>query len=322
MRKLESELASLPPPQRIYLHFALGKAYDDLGDAEAAFTHLNAGNTLKRRTNGYDESKALALFERIGRTFDPAFLADARVGIADAAPIFVIGMPRSGTTLVEQIISSHPDVGAAGEISVMNDIARALGRFPEIVRTLGGDDLSRVGEEYVRRLHAYAPDAARVTDKTPSNMFFVGFIHLVLPNAKIVHVRRDPVDTCLSCYSQLFTREQGYAFDLGELGRYYRAYHHLMQHWRDVLPKERMLDVRYEDVVADTEGEARRLLAYCGLEWDERVLLFHQNQRAVGTASASQVRQPIYKTSVARWRRYETHLRPLLDALGDLAPPA
>lgn len=318
MRKVAGELESLPPAQRIYLHFALGKAYDDLGDADAAFTHLHAGNMLKRHANGYDEAKALDLFERIKRTFDAACMTSADAGAADATPIFVIGMPRSGTTLVEQIISSHPHVGAAGEISALNEVARDLRGFPEIARSLAGAELARAGDAYVQKLRAYAPDAAHITDKTPSNMSFVGLIHLMLPNARIVHVRRDPVDTCFSCYSKLFTREQRYSYDLGELGRYYRAYHDLMRHWRDVLPSDRMLEVRYEDVVADTEGEARRLLTYCGLEWDDCVLAFYRNERAVKTASASQVRQPIYASSVARWRRYEKHLQPLLDALGDL----
>ncbi|MEZ5961815.1 MAG: sulfotransferase [Hyphomonadaceae bacterium] len=311
----KSELAE---QQRIPLHFGLAKAYDDLGRPHEAFVHMQAGNALKRQAAGYDEVRSLEFFERIKATFDVEFIARARAGYADATPIFVIGMPRSGTTLVEQIISSHPLVGAAGEITALNDATRVLGAFPEAVSGAEDANLARVGEAYVRKLRTYAPNATHVTDKTPSNFYLIGLIHMALPQAKIVHVTRDPVDACLSCYSKLFTRGQNYSYDLAELGRYYRAYDSLMQHWRRVLPAGRMLEVRYEDVVGDTEGESRRLLAYCGLDWDEGVLAFHKSARAVSTASANQVRQPIYITSVARWRRYEAHLGPLLEALGDL----
>lgn len=320
MQSLERDLAKLPEAQQMYLHFALGKGHDDLGDTEKAFAHLSAGNAIKRQSVAYDEAKTLKLFDRIKQTFDAEFMATARTGLRDPAPIFVVGMPRSGTTLVEQIISSHPDVGAAGETSAMSSAMRTLGAFPESVRACGDEVLVRLAESYMRQLRSIAADAAHITDKAPSNIFFIGLIHAALPEAKIVHVMRDPADTCFSCYSKLFTREQPHTFDLGEMGRYYRAYYGLMQHWRDVLPEGRVLDVRYEDVVGGTEGQARRLLSHCGLDWDERVLSFHQSERAVSTASASQVRRPIYTSSVARWRRYEAHLWPLLDALGDLAP--
>ncbi len=318
MEALARDLAALPPEQRAYLHFALGKAYDDLGRTDEAFAQLSAGNALKRQSVGYNEEAALGLFERLKGAFDANVVQRPRGGSSDRTPIFVIGMPRSGTTLVEQIISSHPLVGAAGEISAMNDVTRRLGGFPEQVHALPDNAFFNSGEHYTRTLRRHAPDAPRITDKTPSNMYLVGLIHLMLPNATIVHVQRDPIDTCFSCYSKLFTREQGQTYDLGELGRYYRAYRDLMRHWDEVLSAGRVLSVRYEDVVADIEGQARRLIAHCGLEWDERVLAFHENARAVSTASASQVRQPIYATSVARWRRYEAHLGPLLEALGDL----
>lgn len=318
MTMLERDVATLPEQEQVYLRFALSKAYDDLGAADAAFAQLRAGNTLQRQHARYDEAAALGLFERIERVFNAELLSRPRGGSAHLAPIFVIGMPRSGTTLVEQILSSHPDVGAAGESTAMNGVVKSLGAFPESVSALDDSAFAQAGEDYLHALRAYAPEARWITDKTPSNMLFVGLIHLMLPNAAIVHVERDPVDTCFSCYSKLFTREMGQTYDLGELGRYYKAYHRLMQHWQEALPPERLLSVRYEDVVADIEGQARRLLAHCGLHWDDRVLAFYQNARAVSTASASQVRQPIYATSVARWRRYEAHLGPLLDALGDL----
>jgi hypothetical protein len=177
----------------------------------------------------------------------------------------------------------------------------------------------QAGAAYVRKLEARAPGAARITDKMPSNFHFAGLIHLALPGAKIVHTRRNAADTCLSCFSKLFSGEQNQTYELGELGRYYRAYDDLMAHWRKVLPSGAFLDVQYEEVVSDIEGQARRILEHCGLSWDARVLDFHRTARPVKTASAAQVRQPLYASSVGRWRNYEAHLGPLLEALGPLA---
>jgi Sulfotransferase family len=181
--------------------------------------------------------------------------------------------------------------------------------------------LRRIGADYealVRKLSEKSGRAgiARITDKMPSNYYFAGLIHLALPNAKIIHTIRDPVDTCVSCFSKLFTAEQNHTYDLGELGRYYKRYERLMAHWRTVLPRGRILDVRYEDVVADLEGEARRIISYCDLSWDERCLSFHKTDRPVRTASATQVREPIYNTAIGRWRVYEDYLEPLLCELG------
>jgi hypothetical protein len=248
-------------------------------------------------------------------------------GDASQIPIFVLGMPRSGTTLIEQIIASHPMVHGGGELQALNEIVLG-GRevtdnvipFPESVPALDPSAVQQIGARYVdvlRRLAVKAGrNAERVTDKMPSNYYFVGLIHLALPNAKIVHAVRDPVDTCISCFSKLFSAEQNHTYDLGELGRYYRRYQRLMEHWRHVLPPGRMLEVRYEEVVADLEGQVRRIISHCGLPWDDRCLSFHKTERPVRTASATQVRQPIYKSAVGRWRVYEEQLGPLLDALG------
>ncbi len=170
-------------------------------------------------------------------------------------------------------------------------------------------------------LQRRAPSAQRVTDKMPANFLFLGLIHLALPNAHIIHVLRDPRDTCLSCFSKLFTAAQDFTYDLGELGRYYRKYAELMAHWRSVLPAGRMLEIRYEDVIADLEASARRIIDHCGLEWDPRCVAFHEARRPVRTASASQVRRPIYRSSQGRWRAYAAHLGPLIAALGDIAEP-
>ena len=238
-------------------------------------------------------------------------------------PIFVLGLPRSGTTLVEQILASHPAIYGAGEVK---HFARALDALqardgiragdPEMIRYLSGHQLSRLGRDYADALATHAPSATRIVDKMPANMLHVGLIRLALPNARIIHVSRHPVDTCFSLFSTLFVEGQLYAYDLEELGRYHRAHQALRQHWREVLAPGSMLEVRYEDVVDDLEGQARRLIAHCGLAWNDACLSFQTAPRLVQTASASQVRQPIYRSSVGRWRSYEAQLGPLLDELG------
>jgi hypothetical protein len=237
-------------------------------------------------------------------------------------------MPRSGTTLVEQIIASHPAVHGAGELQLLSDVVRSVrgpdGKslfYPEFVAALDAEALHQIGARYAAMLRELAanqgaPSAERIINKTPSNYYCAGLIHLALPNAKIIHTIRDPLDTCTSCFSILFTAEQSHTYDLGELGRYYRRYERLMAHWRRTLPVGRILDVRYEDVVADLEKQARRIIAYCGLPWDNRCLSFHETDRPVRTASATQVRQPIYKSAIGRWRVYENHIEPLLNGLG------
>jgi len=315
---------SLPDKDLPYLHFALGKSYDDIGEYQKAFPHFIEGCRLKRTTLGYDPDKTAQDFAEITRNFDATTIDRLRGGgNFSHLPIFVLGMPRSGTTLIEQIVASHPEVHGAGELHDLMGIVRrdiASAAFPENLRLLDRARITAWGTEYVSGLQRRAPDAQRITDKAPANFFAIGLIHAMLPNAKIIHVNRNPVDTCLSCFSKLFTFGQEHTYDLSELGRYYVGYAKLMEHWRRILPSGAFLDVRYEDIVADQEGQARRIIEYCGLEWNDDCLDFHKNKREVRTASMSQVRQPIYKSSVERWRSYENFLGPLFDALGELAP--
>jgi tetratricopeptide (TPR) repeat protein len=324
MEALTRESASLPDEDRIQLHFALGKAYMDLGQHEVAFRQLLDGNGLKRRMTSYDECITLQQFDRIGEVFSAELIA-ARcgAGFPSRVPIFILGMPRSGTTLVEQILASHREIYGAGELP---DFEAAVAgccesvtksAYPEAVPALGAPELSGIGARYVAAITtgAEATNARRITDKMPGNFRFVGLIHLALPSARIIHIRRQPIDTCLSCFSKLFGGDQPFSYNLVELGRYYRAYERLMQHWRRVLPQGAMLEVDYEEVVADLEGQARRILEYCGLDWDPNCLDFHETRRAVKTLSAVQVRQPIYRSSVGRWRPYRHLLAPLLEAL-------
>jgi tetratricopeptide (TPR) repeat protein len=324
MEALAAKTEGLSQTDRMQLDFALGKAYADLKDHKRSFTHLLKGNAAKRATISYDEKAAMAFFDRLEGVFTRDLLKKkSGGGDPSARPIFIIGMPRSGTTLVEQIIASHPLVHGAGELLRLNEAAiepkGADGNqlvFPEYVPGLDARALRQLGARYLEMVRKRAPDGERVTDKMPSNCYFVGLMRLILPKAKIIHTIRDPVDTCISCFSKLFTAEQNHTYELGELGRYYRRYERLMAHWRNVLPPGTLLDVEYEKVVADLDGEARRIIAYCGLPWDDRCLSFHQTDRPVRTASATQVRQPIYKSAIGRWRVYEEFLEPLLTALG------
>ena len=308
--------------ERIATHFALAKAYDDLGDYARAFDHMQRGNAAKRSRRHYDIEQDLSCFRAIAAAFSAEFLAvHAGAGLASETPVFVIGMPRSGTTLVEQLLASHPDVFGAGEQRMLPDFintGRAGRDFPTNVTALGRAEWRALGADYVERLQALAPLAARITDKLPLNFQLVGLIRLALPNARIVHVTRDPLDTCLSCYSTLF-EDDGLDFscDLTDLGRYYRGYRSLMDHWQDVLSAGVILEVRYERLVDDLETEAHRLIDYCGLVWDERCLEFHKTDRPVETASLLQVRRPLYTTSVGRAARYAPWLEPLRRPLGD-----
>jgi tetratricopeptide (TPR) repeat protein len=322
METLARDMPVLGSTEQIELHFALSKAYAKTAP-EQSFQHLIAGNALKRRQAVYDEAAALAALGRIRASYPPALMRErAGRGAASAVPVFILGMPRSGTTLVEQILASHPAVFGAGEIE---DFARAAGSLdgpaqrlieaPEAIAQVPDGDLHRLGSAYLERIAALAPSAERIANKLPENFRLAGLIHLALPGARIIHTRRDPVDTCLSCFMQLFAGNLPYTYDLAELGRYYRAYDALMTHWRDVLPPGIMLEVQYESVVTDLEGEARRIVAHCGLDWDPRCLDFHRTERPVRTASMSQVRQPLYAGSIERWRAYEAFLTPLLEAL-------
>jgi tetratricopeptide (TPR) repeat protein len=321
LERLEADANRLSPKTRMRLAFALAAAYESLGRHDAAFTRLVEGNRLKRATISYDEAETFGIFDRIAAQFDRA---RARRPVAGAAasdlPVFVVGMPRSGTSLVEQIIASHPSVHGAGELIDLNEIVAPL-PFPELARHADDRMLREIGHAYLERLKHKSPGALRIVDKMPANYVFLGLIHLALPGARIIHVRRDPTDTCASCFSKLFAEEQHHTYDLAELGRYYRKYDALMDHWRRTLPDGAMLEVRYEDLVEDLEGQARRLIGYCGLDWDPRCLDFHQTARPVRTASVRQVRRPIYRSSVGRSAALADHLGPLREALGDLARP-
>jgi hypothetical protein len=236
----------------------------------------------------------------------------------------VVGMPRSGTTLIEQILASHPDVTGAGELSALRLAVEGMGPFPDWLEALDDSDtpeatLRQCGQNYLARVAPLAHGRSRLVDKMPGNFMYAGLIPLILPGAKIIHVRRDPVDTCLSCYTKLFGGQQPFAYDQTELGVFYGQYEKLMAYWRTVLPSSSFIEIEYEAVVDDLETEARKMIAFLGLPWDDACLNFHENRRVVRTASVNQVRQPIYRTSKGRWHAYAQYLGPLLKTL-DVAP--
>ena len=322
MEALEPDMAGLDARAKTALHFALAKAYDDLGRHSRAFRHLAAGNALKRAGVEYREAATLAMFRRIAEVFTADLMAE-KAGLGDrwAAPVFIVGMPRSGTTLIEQVLASHPQVFGAGELPHVRTLAAGLswedGRraFPDIAPSLDATALARLGGVYADKVAPLASGAARITDKMPENFPFVGLIHLILPRARIIHAWRDPADTCLSCYFKLFGGDQSHTYDLAELGRYHRAYAALMDHWAGVIPPHALIRVSYEALVADFEPQVRRILAFCDLEWDERCRDFHKTERPVRTASVEQVRRPLYASSIGRWRPYRRLLAPLLAEL-------
>ena len=317
---LEARVASaqgLSPADTLAAHFALGKAYLDTGDSVRAFHHLDKGNRLKRSTFTFDPYATQQWMQRIAEVFSQAMQsAHQGMGAASSLPVFIVGMPRSGTTLVEQILASHPQVQGAGELASLRLAVESQSVFPQSLANCSAQDLARIGDDYLARIKPLTNGRDRLVDKMPTNFLYAGLIPLILPGARIIHCRRDPVDTCLSCYSKQFGKEQLlFTYDQAELGQFYRDYQVLMAHWRQLLPAESFIEVDYESVVDDLEGQAKRLIDFIDLPWNEACLDFHKTQRVVRTASVNQVRQPLYKTSKGRWHAHAEQLGPLLAVL-------
>jgi len=324
LEALSETTATAPLEDRVRLLFTLGKMRDDLGQHDRAFAAYVEGNRLQASTFTFNERRLEQQALNIARHFDTqAFARYQGSGNPDPTPVFIVGMPRSGTSLTEQILASHADVYGAGELKDLHEVVIGApgvageAPFMQVVTNMSAEALRSMGDQYLARLRKLSPTAARITDKMPGNFHYLGLIYLALPNAKIIHTLRDPMDSCLSCYTRLFNDTMDFTYDLETLGRYYVRYIELMRHWHDVLPKGFILDVRYEDLVEDVESQTRRMLAHIGLPWDDACMEFYNNARPVKTASLAQVRKPIYKSSVESWRRFEKHLSPLLDIVGD-----
>ncbi|MDZ7668602.1 MAG: sulfotransferase [Gammaproteobacteria bacterium] len=311
--------AALPAQASAQLHLALARYFDRHRHYDAAFGHLRSGNAISWKKQTFDSTLFRQAVDSIIDVFTDELLRSRSTHAAGRPrPIFILGMPRSGTTLVEQILASHSMVAAGGELSTITNLAAGMAHdgepYPHGVRSRDSAGLSRLAAQYRKKLESISADAAHVTDKMPFNFMHLGLISVLFPDAAIIHCRRDPLDTCLSCYFTSFGERLLFASDLEALGHYYLDYRRLMAHWHAVLP-QRILDVHYEDLVSDTEQTIRTLLDWCGLDWEQDCLQFYRTDRGIRTPSRWQVRQPIYHRSVGRWRDYEAHLQPLVEIL-------
>jgi len=317
MQKLYNQTET-NPENRILLEFGLGKAYDDAGEYDLAFNYYLQGNQHYRTKINYNLEKHFAFVKDLMELLDTDLLSQSEMyGSNDSTPIFIIGMPRSGTTLIEQILSMHSDVTAAGEKKFLPylyvqelDAENTEERRKKCSKQL----FETIGKKYIKKLRQFLPTTKHITDKMPHNFLYVGLIALALPKAKIIHCQRNPVDTCLSCFTKLFELGHYYSYDLQELGNYYSSYQEIMAHWHKLLPGK-ILDVQYENIINDLEPEAKRLINYCDLPWNNSCLEFYRSDRPVKTASLNQVNKPIYRNSMQRWKHYERHLEPLLAIL-------
>lgn len=309
----------------VHFSFALGKACDDAGDYDAAFAHYERGNSMRRAQESYDPVRTEDVGVSVRRVFDRDFVAKAKGhGHRGVHPIFIVGLPRSGSTLLEQILASHPMVEATHELPEGGRLIRFIDRqrstkdrYPDAVTAMPLDFFETLGKRYDDETRRYRSGAPAFIDKMPNNFALLGLLALALPDATFINAMRDPLDTCFSCYRQLFARGQSFAYDFEELGLYYLEYRRMMEHWHEVLPG-RVLDVRYEDVVADLKGQVEVILQHCGLPWDDACLEFHSTDRAIRTASSEQVRQPIYSDAVGYAERYGKALDPLREALAPI----
>jgi tetratricopeptide (TPR) repeat protein len=310
------EQQTLSDTGRMQLHFALGKALDDLRDYKAAMRHYDSANRIRSGLSPFDRSVLPRLVDTVIARCDAEFFASrAGFGSDDDTPVLVIGMPRSGTTLVEQVLSSHHDVAGAGELTFWMDNSVLLDRVG--VERIERETARRLAGDYLARLRQYSTNAARVTDKMPFNFLWLGLIRLAFPRARIIHCRRHPIDTCLSMYFANFEISRSFTSTREDLVFYYRHYLRLMDHWRSVLPPDRSIEVNYEALTADFEAQARRLVAFCGLDWEDACLHPERNRHEIKTASLWQARQPVYRTSVERWRNYEPWLGALRELLSE-----
>jgi tetratricopeptide (TPR) repeat protein len=307
----------------IQIRYAVAKELEDLGESQRSFEHLQAGSRQRRGLMKYDVDRDLETIEAIKSTFGPEVFDGAAEGYDNGEAIFILGMPRTGTTLVERILASHSDVFAAGELNNLAVQLMGMLRAKNAGKSLSRDDLVRssstldfrqLGETYIRSTRPFTGKTPRFIDKMPLNYLYIGLIHLALPNATIINLQRDPMDTCYAIYKQLFVDAYPFSYDLEELARYYVAYHGLMEHWHSVLPGI-VHSVRYEALVDDIEGMTRRMLDACGLEWQPQCLRFHENKEASTTASTAQIRRPVYRSSVGKWRDYRDQLQPVADIL-------
>ena len=320
---------SLPVECRVHFAFSLGKALEDQKSYDESFEYYAMANELHRETIAYDPVQTEVAHQRMRDVFSADFFRDlpSDTGCPCPDPIFIVGLPRSGSTLLEQILASHSQVDGTSELPDISLIAQSLTKprsgqvFPQCLPDLPLETMLTLGEQYLEQTRRHRQHAPFFTDKMPNNFAYVGFIKTILPNAKVIDARRHPMDSCFGCFKQHFAKGQTFSYDLFELGEFYLEYCQLMDHWDAALPGA-VLRVQYEEVVEDLETQVERILDYCGLPFEESCINFHENKRSVRTASSEQVRQPIYRDSVATWKRYGAHLDPLAEILAPVIPPA
>jgi hypothetical protein len=312
----------LPDASRSQIHNALGLELESRKDFTHAFANFEKCNLIQRKTESYDPVETESTYERIIKLFDKEFLSKDRAAAAtEITPIFIVGLPRSGSTLIEQILASHSQVDGTHELGDLSLVIRRIHperkrgeRFPEQFAALDAHEWAAIGTDYLERTEIFRGSAPYFVDKNPNNFVYIGMLRLAIPNAKIINAMRHPLDSCFGSFKQLFASGQPFTYDLMEVGEYYLQYRKLMDHWREVLP-EFVLDVQYEQVVADLETNVRRILEFCGLPFEDACLRFYETERAVKTASSEQVRRPIYASSVNLWRNYEPQLDELIETL-------
>jgi tetratricopeptide (TPR) repeat protein len=322
IEQLHEYEAQFSQEEKEVFYFTLAKVHHDCGEYDQAFAELQQANSLKRMRVHYRSEAQQQLTDDLLQAMDESFAQRLKdVGYDAESPVFVLGMPRSGTTLVESLLCRHPDISGIGEVPYIYNLAYGCGRqlqstlpYPQFLTELSPALCQQLGKDYVLLTKQFGVNAPRIVDKMTENFLFIGFILALLPKARIIHCRRNPVDTCLSIYQQNFFSTMGFAYDLRDIGEYYVQYRRCMDHWHQLYP-DRIHDVVYEDLVADSEGELRRLIDYCGLPWDEKCLQAPGADVKIRTASIWQARQPVYDSSVQRWRHYQKHLDPLLQAL-------
>ena len=324
MRKMVED-ENLADEPRINFFLSLGKHFEHEKNYDLAFEHYRRGNDLRREHEIYDPVQTQVVHDRVIEVFSREFLAEREGwGDPDPAPILIVGLPRSGSTLIEQILASHSMVEGTMELPDLSRLTAELSKrspgrteYPEAVTDLDQDNVQAMGEAYLKTTMRYRTGKAYFIDKMPNNFALVGFLHLILPNAKVIDARRHPLDSCLGSYKQLFFKGQSFTYEQFELGHYYLQYRRIMDHWNAVLPGK-VLDLHYEQMVLDQENQTRRLLEYCGLPWEDQCLRFYETERAINTASSEQVRQPIYTGALNFWRNYESHLGELIETLEPL----
>lgn len=311
------------PKNQVKIHYALAKELEDIGEYQASFHFLKTGADIRRKHMQYQAENEIQTIERVMQCFNPSWQKTTEKGTSKQAPIFIIGLPRTGTTLVERILESHSEVTSAGELNnfatTLVDLCQALQHknkvfSGDLVALSQGVDFDQLGNAYIKSIAELVPTENRLIDKMPLNFLYAGLICQALPEAKIIHLRRHPLDTCYAIYKKLFKNSYAFSYNLVEIANYYVAYDKLMQHWHELMPGT-IYDIEYEQLVKSTERESKRLLAFCDLPWQSQCLRFYDNTSASTTASAAQIRQPIYSHSVEKWRHYEKELAPLIDRL-------